>query len=115
MSSSQSLIRDIIPLCDAFDINDHVLASTVGTYNGHIYEDLFNSALLAENNQQSPWDPAGYNQVLANRVNVDFLDEVRDEQRQLYVDVFGKERDVGQVWGGQQQQQVQHNGPIAKL
>jgi hypothetical protein len=91
--ASNALINDVIPLCDAFDISDAVLCTTIGNYDGNPYESLFTEALNSENNQQSPFHTAGYDKWMKQRFDLDFLAEGKDEQTMLYHKVFTEKGD----------------------
>ena len=47
---------DAIGLVDAFDFPDNVLKSTIGRYDGNIYEALFDAAQRSTLNQTDPYD-----------------------------------------------------------
>lgn len=58
---------DAIGLVDAFDFPDTVLKSTIGKYDGNIYEALFDSAQRSTLNQQDPYDGFKYLQPHTNK------------------------------------------------
>lgn len=43
---------DAVALVDGFDFNDHVINSVLGSYDGNVYERLFESALKHPLNQK---------------------------------------------------------------
>ncbi|MFO0515361.1 MAG: acyl-CoA dehydrogenase, partial [bacterium] len=58
---------DAIGLVDAFDFPDTVLKSTIGRYDGNIYEALFDSAQRSTLNQKDPYDGYKYLQPHTNK------------------------------------------------
>jgi len=62
---------DCLSLVDAFDIPDKVLGSTIGRYDGNIYESLYEIALRAPLNQKDPFD--GYQEYLRPHLDLPFL------------------------------------------
>jgi len=66
-----TLRPDAVPLVDAFDIPDRVLGSTIGRFDGNVYEALFEAAQRSPLNQSDPFD--GYQEYLRPHLNVDFL------------------------------------------
>ncbi len=60
-----------VALVDSFDIPDNVLNSTIGRYDGNIYEALFQAALKTELNQVDPFP--GYENVLRPHLDLDYL------------------------------------------
>eukprot|EP01097_Dermamoeba_algensis_P003639 TRINITY_DN2503_c0_g2_i3.p1 TRINITY_DN2503_c0_g2~~TRINITY_DN2503_c0_g2_i3.p1 ORF type:complete len:137 (+),score=29.84 TRINITY_DN2503_c0_g2_i3:183-593(+) len=66
------LIRpNAVALVDAFDIPDNVLSSTIGRYDGNIYEALYESAQKSVLNLRDPFD--GYNEYLRPHLDLEFL------------------------------------------
>merc|ERR1719197_635655 len=69
------LMKDLRPnavaLVDAFDIPDIVLGSTIGRYDGNVYEALYEAALKATLNKTVPFD--GYEEVLQPHLDIDFM------------------------------------------
>ena len=45
---------DVIGLTDAFDIPDRTLASTIGRYDGNVYEALYEAAKKSSLNHRDP-------------------------------------------------------------
>ena len=62
---------DAIGLVDAFDYPDKALKSTIGRYDGNVYEALFESAKNSSLNQTEPFD--GYKEYLRPLLNKDLL------------------------------------------
>jgi len=62
-----SLRPDAIGLVDAFDFPDTVLKSTIGRYDGNIYEALFDAAQRSTLNQKDPYDGFKYLQPHTNK------------------------------------------------
>eukprot|EP01006_Ploeotia_vitrea_P042804 TRINITY_DN66661_c13_g5_i1.p2 TRINITY_DN66661_c13_g5~~TRINITY_DN66661_c13_g5_i1.p2 ORF type:complete len:762 (+),score=442.62 TRINITY_DN66661_c13_g5_i1:295-2286(+) len=62
---------DAVALVDAFDIPDRVLNSTIGRYDGNVYEALYESAKQASLNLRDPFD--GYNELIKPRLDQDML------------------------------------------
>lgn len=60
-----------IAFVDAFDIPDRVLNSTLGRYDGNVYEALFQAALRSSLNQTDPF--LGYAEVLRPRLDLEAL------------------------------------------
>ena len=58
---------DVIGLVDAFDFPDLVLKSTIGRYDGNIYEALFDAAQRSTLNQKDPYDGFKYLQPHTNK------------------------------------------------
>lgn len=58
---------DAIGLVDAFDFPDTVLKSTIGRYDGNIYEALFDAAQRSTLNQTDPYDGFKYLQPHTNK------------------------------------------------
>jgi len=56
----QSLRPNAVALVDAFDIPDRVLCSAIGSYDGNVYEALFEAAKNSELNRQDPFDGYDY-------------------------------------------------------
>lgn len=68
---------DVIGLVDAFDFPDNVLKSTIGRYDGNIYEALFDAAQKSTLNQTDPYEGYKYlkpytNKELLKKGNVKF-------------------------------------------
>ena len=62
---------DCIPLTDAFDFPDKVLKSTIGRYDGNVYEALFDAAQKSTLNRTDPFD--GYKEYLKPHLNHELL------------------------------------------
>jgi flavocytochrome c len=62
---------DCIPLVDAFDYPDNVLKSTIGRYDGNVYESLYDAAQKSVLNRTDPFD--GYNEYLRPHLNKELL------------------------------------------
>jgi acyl-CoA oxidase len=62
---------DAVPLVDAFDYGDHILKSSIGRYDGNIYEELFDSAQKSVLNRSDPFD--GYKEHLRPHLNIELL------------------------------------------
>jgi len=62
---------DAIALTDAFDYPDSLLKSTIGGYEGNVYESLFDAAQNSSLNQQEVFD--GYNEFLKPVLNQELL------------------------------------------
>jgi len=62
---------DVIALTDAFDLTDTALNSTIGRYDGNVYEALFESAKKATLNQVDPF--VGYKEHLRPHLDLEFL------------------------------------------
>jgi acyl-CoA oxidase len=62
---------DCIALTDAFDIDDNILKSTIGRYDGNVYEALYDAAQQSTLNQQEVFE--GYEQYLKPHLNMDVL------------------------------------------
>ncbi|KAL1921131.1 uncharacterized protein VTP21DRAFT_10847 [Calcarisporiella thermophila] len=62
---------DAVSLVDAFDIPDNVLNSTIGRYDGNIYEALYEAAARSKLNEVDPFD--GYNELLRPYLDIEFL------------------------------------------
>lgn len=58
---------DAIGLVDSFDFPDNVLKSSIGRYDGNIYEALFDSAQRSTLNQTDPYDGFKYLQPHTNK------------------------------------------------
>jgi len=61
----------LLPLVDAFDIPDNVLNSTIGRYDGNVYESLYTAATKTVLNASEPFD--GYAEYLAPHTDKEFL------------------------------------------
>eukprot|EP01006_Ploeotia_vitrea_P019254 TRINITY_DN51420_c0_g1_i1.p1 TRINITY_DN51420_c0_g1~~TRINITY_DN51420_c0_g1_i1.p1 ORF type:complete len:701 (-),score=71.89 TRINITY_DN51420_c0_g1_i1:243-2324(-) len=85
MSTSQaSLVREAVrellakvrpnavALVDAFEFHDNVLASTLGSYDGKVYERLYKHAASSPMNKKDPFDGYEYMRPL---LDLDFLKE----------------------------------------
>ena len=62
---------DCIPLVDAFDYPDNVLKSSIGRYDGNVYEALFDSAQKSVLNRTDPFE--GYKEHLKPHLNHELL------------------------------------------
>eukprot|EP01103_Thecamoeba_quadrilineata_P012163 TRINITY_DN306_c0_g1_i1.p1 TRINITY_DN306_c0_g1~~TRINITY_DN306_c0_g1_i1.p1 ORF type:complete len:426 (+),score=88.70 TRINITY_DN306_c0_g1_i1:872-2149(+) len=64
--------RDAVPLVDAFEIGDNQLASSLGRYDGRVYEDLYAWACQDPNNVAERQNGVilGYNEVLKDLFTV---------------------------------------------
>jgi acyl-CoA oxidase len=62
---------DAIALVDAFDFQDFVLKSTIGRYDGNVYEALVDAAQKSTLNKTDPFD--GYEEYLRPHLNKDLL------------------------------------------
>lgn len=54
-----------------FDIPDNALNSTIGCYDGNVYERLVNSARKSRLNRVDPFE--GYHEYLRPHLNLEFL------------------------------------------
>jgi len=77
-----TLRPDAVAIVDAFDIPDNVLCSTLGRTDGNVYEALFEATRSSQLNLQDPWP--GYQEVLASRLNRDFLAKSAKDQNGRY-------------------------------
>jgi len=70
-----SLLNRLRPNCvtlvDSFDIPDRVLNSTLGSYDGNVYEKLYESARRSTLNLKDPFE--GYHEYLRPRLDLEFL------------------------------------------
>jgi acyl-CoA oxidase len=66
-----ALRPNAVALVDAFDIPDNVLMSTIGRFDGNVYESLYETALKAPLNQSDPFD--GYKEYLQPHLDLEFL------------------------------------------
>ncbi len=62
---------DCISLCDAFDYSDFILKSTIGRYDGNVYEALFDAAQHSTLNKQEVFQ--GFDEVLKPHLNKKLL------------------------------------------
>jgi acyl-CoA oxidase len=62
---------DCVALVDAFDYPDAVLKSTIGRYDGNVYEALFDAAQKSVLNRTDPFD--GFEEFLKPHLNKDLL------------------------------------------
>jgi len=62
---------DCVPLVDAFGYTDNILKSSIGRYDGNVYEALFDAAQKSTLNQSDPFD--GYEQYLKPHLNKELL------------------------------------------
>ncbi|KAL1922943.1 uncharacterized protein VTP21DRAFT_9319 [Calcarisporiella thermophila] len=62
---------DAVPLVDAFDFPDNVLNSTIGRYDGNVYEALYEAAAKSRLNRTDPFD--GYEETLRPYLDLEFL------------------------------------------
>lgn len=73
--ASNQLLHLLRPNCvafvDAFDFPDRVLNSTIGSYDGNVYERLYESARRSTLNRRDPFD--GYYEHLRPRLDLEFL------------------------------------------
>jgi len=63
---------DVVALVDAFDFPDSVLNSTIGSYDGNVYERLFDAAFHAPLNEHPDRPFAGYEE-LRKSLDLEFL------------------------------------------
>jgi len=66
-----ALRPDMVALADAFDLPDRVLNSTLGRYDGNVYEALYEAAKRSPLNQRDPF--LGYEDVLRPRLDLEYL------------------------------------------
>ena len=70
-----NLLREIRPNCvalvDAFDYPDHILKSTIGRYDGNVYEALYDAAQHSVLNKTEVFN--GYEEVLKPHLDLDLL------------------------------------------
>ncbi len=72
VSKVMSEIRpDAVALVDSFDYPDKTLKSTIGRYDGNVYEALFDAAQKSVLNQRDPFD--GYEEYLKPHLNKSLL------------------------------------------
>ena len=73
--ASNNLLHRLRPNCvalvDAFDFPDRVLNSTLGPYDGNVYERLYEAARRSTLNRQDPFD--GYHEYLRPKLDLEFL------------------------------------------
>jgi len=62
---------DCIALCDGFDYPDNILKSTIGKYDGNVYESLFDAAQNSVLNRQEVFK--GYAEVLKPHLDLNLL------------------------------------------
>ena len=62
---------DCIPLVDSFDYSDQILRSSIGRYDGNVYEALFDAAQKSVLNLKDPFD--GYEETLKPHLNKELL------------------------------------------
>eukprot|EP01125_Pyxidicula_operculata_P014747 TRINITY_DN494_c0_g3_i1.p1 TRINITY_DN494_c0_g3~~TRINITY_DN494_c0_g3_i1.p1 ORF type:complete len:482 (-),score=120.82 TRINITY_DN494_c0_g3_i1:88-1533(-) len=72
----KSLRPNAVTLVDSFDFPDRVLNSSIGRYDGNIYESLYMSAVKSNLNKTDPF--IGYEQVLKPRLDGEMLKEGAD-------------------------------------
>lgn len=60
-----------VALVDAFGFPDHILTSSIGRYDGNIYEALFVNAKASSLNAKDPFE--GYYEYLRPHLDLDFL------------------------------------------
>jgi acyl-CoA oxidase len=65
------LRKDAVALVDAFDFTDNTLKSTIGRFDGNVYEALFDAAQKSVLNRQDPFD--GYEEYLKPHLNKELL------------------------------------------
>lgn len=70
------LRKDAVPLVDSFDFSDHFLNSSLGRYNGDVYEHMYKWAQKEPLNQ-APYatQPPGYEKYLKRLLNGEVLQE----------------------------------------
>jgi acyl-CoA oxidase len=70
-----NLMNDIRPnavsLVDSFDYPDFILKSTIGRYDGNVYEALYDAAQLSVLNKREVFD--GYKEYLRPHLNIELL------------------------------------------
>ena len=72
LDANMDLIRpNCVALVDAFDIPDNVLNSTIGRYDGNVYEALVQASCKSSLNRKDPFE--GYEQYLKPLLDKDFL------------------------------------------
>ena len=62
---------DAVGLVDAFDFSDRSLRSTIGKYDGNVYEALFDAAKNSTLNKVDPFE--GYKEYLRPHLNLELL------------------------------------------
>jgi acyl-CoA oxidase len=62
---------DAVGLVDAFEFPDRVLGSTLGRYDGNVYEALYEAAKKSHLNQTDPFD--GYEEFLKPKLDLELL------------------------------------------
>ena len=62
---------DAVSIVDSFDISDNVLNSTIGRYDGNVYEALVEAANKSEMNKVDPFE--GYEDSLRPHLDLEFL------------------------------------------
>eukprot|EP01095_Lingulamoeba_sp_RSL-Kostka_P015360 TRINITY_DN7044_c0_g1_i1.p1 TRINITY_DN7044_c0_g1~~TRINITY_DN7044_c0_g1_i1.p1 ORF type:complete len:430 (+),score=136.83 TRINITY_DN7044_c0_g1_i1:900-2189(+) len=67
----ERLRPDAISLTDAFDYPDNVLNSSIGCYDGNVYERLFEAAKKSDLNRVDPF--LGYEELVKPGLDTDFL------------------------------------------
>jgi len=60
-----------VALVDAFDFPDRVLNSTIGRFDGKVYEALYEAAQRSAFNKHDPFE--GYEDVLRPHLDLEFL------------------------------------------
>jgi len=58
---------DAVPIVDSFDFQDYVLRSTIGRYDGNVYESLYDSAQKSILNRSDPFDGYSYLKPYLNK------------------------------------------------
>lgn len=70
-STMGDLRKDAVSLVDSFDFSDNTLKSTIGRYDGNVYEALFDAAQKSVLNRTDPFD--GYEEYLKPHLNKELL------------------------------------------
>lgn len=70
-STMGDLRKDAVALVDSFDFTDNTLKSTIGRYDGNVYEALFDAAQKSILNRKDPFD--GYEELLKPHTNKELL------------------------------------------
>eukprot|EP01118_Nematostelium_gracile_P012697 TRINITY_DN4676_c0_g1_i1.p1 TRINITY_DN4676_c0_g1~~TRINITY_DN4676_c0_g1_i1.p1 ORF type:complete len:1338 (-),score=335.21 TRINITY_DN4676_c0_g1_i1:47-4060(-) len=71
LDTMEKIRPNAIAFTDAFDFSDRVLGSTIGGYEGNVYEALYSEALESPLNQTDPFD--GYQDYLRPHLDLEFL------------------------------------------
>jgi flavocytochrome c len=67
----QEIRPDAVSLVDCFDYSDHILKSSIGKFDGNVYEALFDAAQKSTLNRTDPFD--GYEEFLKPHLNKELL------------------------------------------